>query len=134
MHPTPNKQTFYQLRQQGAGNAGRYAVTFPAMYDLIQTKAFAVASSCALSLFVIANIYSYYQVPSGDCSHCYEEFGVPFALGVYGGGVTETNLLLFGFIADFFIAGMSSFLLGLGVSQFFRSHGKDSGSGVGTTA
>jgi len=105
------------------------------MYDLIQTKAFAVGFSCALSLFVIANIYSYYQVvPSGDCSHCYEEFGVPFDLGVYGGGVTETNLLLFGFIADFFIAGMLSFLLGLGVSQFFKSRGKDSGSGVETTA
>ena len=26
MHPTPNERAFYQLRQQGAGDAQRYAL------------------------------------------------------------------------------------------------------------
>jgi hypothetical protein len=104
------------------------------MYELIQAKSFAVGFSSAFSLFVAANIYSFYQVPSGNCFDCFEEFGVPFALGVHGGFATVTNLLLFGFIADVWVAGMSSFLFGLAFSKLYKSHDKDSDSGIGTPA
>jgi hypothetical protein len=104
------------------------------MYKLIKTKVFTVGFSSILFLFVLANIYSFYQVPTGECFDCFEEFGVPFALGVHGGFATENNLLLFGFIADVWIAGMSSFLFGLALSKLLKARDKDSDSGVGAPA
>src|SRR4051812_49382920 len=38
MHPTPNERTSYQLRQQGAGDAGRYAVSYLATWQILMSS------------------------------------------------------------------------------------------------
>jgi hypothetical protein len=134
MHPTPHHEASHVRRVWARVMPGVRPFFISAMYELIQTKVFAVGFSSVLFLFVVANIYSFYQVPSGNCFDCFEEFGVPFALGGHGGFATVTNLLLFGFIADVWIAGMSSFLVGLAVSKLYKSHSKESDSGGGAPA
>lgn len=104
------------------------------MYELIRAKAFAVGFISVLFLFVVANMHSFSQVPTGNCFDCFEAFGVPLALGVHGGFATMTHLLLFGFIADVWIAGMSSFLIGLALSKLFKSRDGDSNSDIGAPA
>ena len=71
----------------------------------------------ALSVFTIANYYSYVRMGSSFCDDCFISFGFPFRLWEEGGYVGVKRILWSGLIADFYLALSAGILLGWFVSR-----------------
>jgi hypothetical protein len=87
----------------------------------IRRRAFAVGFLIVLLFFVIANIYSYINMPeeSGSITHGFVECGYPLELYKYGGYIGTGYILWDGLVADVLIAVLTGVLIGVTFKLLF---------------
>jgi hypothetical protein len=78
-----------------------------------RSREFSKGFLIALLLFVATNIYSYFMMPGASgLDDGFVTFGFPLSLYAYGGYWTHSVILWQGLLADMFLAGCASILLG----------------------
>lgn len=85
----------------------------------MRRKLFLLIFVFGMSVFVAANVFDYWRTKPPCCDFS-AAFGVPLALGRWGGYVGTVSIYWRGLLADIFIAGIASLFLAFVVEKLFR--------------
>ena len=91
----------------------------------LRHRAFAVGFLTALLFFVVANAYSYIEMPNEPgIDDGFEGCGFPFKVYMYGGFAGMDYILWEGLVADVLIATVAGISMGLTCKSLFGIRGK----------